>query len=395
MGCQVRVGGLQSSGADLNGCVGTVTGYVEDADRWHVAFDGCNEAKLFKAANLERLDLAAQPFSAEAHPLSADLAVDGVERGRNSRPRARSCEPPGSSLDVDRGGASSRDPSTGRLRQLLGEWQSANSQWQAAYQVLGERCMLLEAENRQLREVLEVLESGPDMSARFVARLARQNWRLGNEAGQRATVSDPPSDDEGHSSLAKAPPSADDDPSIDTGRDRRPAGVKRLPLKRCVGAPDGDISSVPNLGEESQSADTSDGIGRPTSGRGSRASSASSQGRKRGEESSRRQQDAGESRLQMDGKGDQASSKSDELADQSTMRRRRAAEKRERERREEERLPRTADHPRGWKAKSSRDKEGMWPFFYGMALSGLAIGAMATYAVGRYAMEHGDAFTEL
>mmetsp|Transcript_56245 Transcript_56245/g.105950 ORF Transcript_56245/g.105950 Transcript_56245/m.105950 type:complete len:207 (+) Transcript_56245:66-686(+) len=178
VGARVQLANLHSSsGSALNGLMGTIIAFVEDKDRWQVLLDGGEETKLLKALNLVRLESqgasAVEQDQPEAAATSAAQAEAPIEQATASRqrPRARSMD----------GGARRRGDSVGRLRRMLEEWQNANAQWQAAYATMHERCASLECENRQLREVMEAVESGPDMNVRFVARLARQNWRLGRE----------------------------------------------------------------------------------------------------------------------------------------------------------------------------------------------------------------------
>lgn len=430
VGCRVRLHGLQSSaGAQFNDLSGTITSYVTEMDRWHVVLDGCEEAKLFKADNLTRLDVDTSSGAHgagedarkgsgghvgygsasryEGRPPASGLAADETRRGRASRPRARSCGPRASRADEQ------RDPSVGRLRGILEDWQNAHAQWQAAYAVLGERCMLLETENRQLREVLEVVENGPDMSARFVARLARQNWRLGHEASSRATVVDPPSDREVPAPAVEAPAAeGEGDEPADAGSDRRPAGVKRLPLDRCVCKPDADASNVPNLGEESFSAGTSEGDEKPGSGRESQASSASSQRlparidefRKPGKSLEEAMLDEVRERQDKNDVDDNLFHPNHDerrrwtpegKAERKNAHRRRDSERRENERRadEERRIYQPNGQPRGRNSSSPKEKESAWAVGAGMALSVVTLGLVATFALGRlFAFQKGDDF---
>jgi len=260
---RVRLDGLQSgAGTSLNGLTGTVTGYAKAKDRWQVVLDGDQQEKLLKGINLFPLDVVttasevdtaaglcascSQPLPAVGQQCPAcSLAERGVETPRgvwqvrpevapvpkqalNSRTAARAreySEPPswrhGRAGEVE----PERTPLVVQLRQMLAEWQGANTQWQVAYAQMSERCMQLEGENKHLLDVVEAAESGPDMNARFVARLARQNLRLGQEAASRGVATengDTPT-------LGSREASSSDD---DSARGRRPAGVKRLPLHR-------------------------------------------------------------------------------------------------------------------------------------------------------------------
>lgn len=280
-GCCVRLGGLQSSaGAELNDLTGTIAGYVQEKDRWRVVLEGYPEEKLLKAANLFIIaddtstggfcTSCAQPLpSADAPCPSCDrseaaptLSEEAWQSGQPLRECAEAALPSAEAAAEQQGGARrttscqrshseprdprrqahaspsagvvvqqenmQQDPGLGQLKRMLEEWQSANAQWQVAYTEMSTRCETLKNENRQLKDVVEAAESGPDMCARFVARLARQNWRLGQEAathGADCASSDPGDDD----AALLAEPGQE---PADTGRDRRPEGVDRLPFRR-------------------------------------------------------------------------------------------------------------------------------------------------------------------
>jgi len=307
VGCRVRSGDLQSAeGAKLNGLTGTVTGYIEESDRWEVFFEDCKETKLLKATNLSPCEMettsggfctsCAQPLAAagaacpscdgsdasavlnlgipllealpvlEAVPVLDSLPVlaavpitdDSLYARSSSSLRVHSEPRTHRELADVSGTAAPQDPSIGQLRRMLEEWQSANTQWQVAYAQMSDRCLLLESENRQLRDVVEAAESGPDMCARYVARLARQNWRLGQEVAENGGNCDA---SDGDGDLAAAAGGGESDvgevAEEDSGRDRRPLGITRLPLRRND-APDTSIVNSLTADEASESEQLQD-----------------------------------------------------------------------------------------------------------------------------------------
>lgn len=228
-GTRVAIKGLQSeAGAALNGLHGTILDYDKEKERWEVVVDeDSTQAKLLKACNLEVLPMnEASSMRTGSHPERSSSSTIAEPQRR----RAYSWEPSRKS-SAEMTATMQANLEIDRLRRTLQEWQTANQQWQAAYVQMQNQCVLLESENRHLREVVEVAESGPNMDARFIARLARQNWKLGHEVGLRSN--DLGSDDE--DGLAASPNTKTDeieDDENDSGRHRRPEGVKRLKLRK-------------------------------------------------------------------------------------------------------------------------------------------------------------------
>eukprot|EP00427_Karlodinium_veneficum_P066266 CAMPEP_0169314938 /NCGR_PEP_ID=MMETSP1017-20121227/5375_1 /TAXON_ID=342587 /ORGANISM="Karlodinium micrum, Strain CCMP2283" /LENGTH=389 /DNA_ID=CAMNT_0009408891 /DNA_START=40 /DNA_END=1205 /DNA_ORIENTATION=+ len=242
-GTRVVIKGLQSAaGATLNGSHGTILDYDQEKERWEVLADqDPTQSKLLKACNLEVLPLVASAASQEAN-LQAEQMQNDLPRRRSSSSskvvHVRASSWPRSSRSVQEPVVLQANLEIERLRHTLHEWQTANQQWQAAYVQLQQQYVLLESENRHLREVVEVAESGPNMNARFIARLARQNWKLGHEVGLR--THDAGSDD-GLDSPSETQPKQDsthvaeedsDEAEHDSGRLRRPEGMKRLNLRK-------------------------------------------------------------------------------------------------------------------------------------------------------------------
>lgn len=241
-GTRVVIKGLQSAaGATLNGSHGTILDYDQEKERWEVLADqDPSQSKLLKACNLEVLPLVASAASQEADLQAEQMQSDLPRRRSSSSSKVvhlRASSWPRSSRSVQEPAVLQANLEIERLRRTLHEWQTANQQWQAAYVQLQQQYVLLESENRHLREVVEVAESGPNMNARFIARLARQNWKLGHEVGLR--THDAGSDD-GLDSPSETQPKQDsthvaersDEAEHDSGRLRRPEGMKRLNLRK-------------------------------------------------------------------------------------------------------------------------------------------------------------------
>jgi hypothetical protein len=262
VGTRVVITGLQSAaGAALNGSHGKILGYDEEKERWEVLVDDDpTQAKLLKACNLAVTTRDPSRATREVGP--SDLQSEAPRRRRTSsvssphHRRAHSWGPSGRSasepiallqanIEID------------RLRMTLQEWQSANQQWQAAYIQMQHQCVALEAETRHLRDVIEVAESGPNMNARFIARLARQNWKLGHEVGLR---SHEVGSDDGLDSPTQIKPEDKEDAceaEDDSGRDRRPAGMRRLNLRKKDDASDTLIAQCDGEVSESSPASSS------------------------------------------------------------------------------------------------------------------------------------------
>lgn len=177
-------------------------------------------------------------------------------RARSGPPNCRDAHASHSLLDA----AVAESGLVAQLRAMLAEWQAANAQWQAAYGQMSDRCERLDGENRHLRDVIEAAESGPDTNARFVARLARQNLRLGQEAASHGVAienGDTPT-------LGSRQTTGNASSSDDSGRKKRPAGVKRLPLHRvddpapAVTHAQWDVANQSDTVEEDASADEFD-----------------------------------------------------------------------------------------------------------------------------------------
>lgn len=261
--CRVRLVGLQSA-PELNGITGTTVEYVKEKDRWRVVLDDNSVAQVgqgieIKAVNLTPLGTVPGWDVPDGDELDTGCCPSDSRMCDQMPLLSEASHPDGlgtTPSNVDSGQAN--ELTIGQLQALLEQWQSANLQWQVAYSQLNEKFVALEMENRDMRAVIEAAESGPDMNHRFIARMARQNWRLGQEAAARGVNFD--SSDAGDGDDCDAPSvfvKGDEVPE-DTGRDRRPVGVNRLPFRKDetihmdAGAPtlDSGSSSATDEAEE-------------------------------------------------------------------------------------------------------------------------------------------------